>query len=120
MISNPSVLELALAAIKAHCSKDNTSTSLTLQAVNAITNAIKLERSLLSVPDHPALNCADNINNALIELEQISSQAESVAIDVGQSIRSGSNVLTCDDQLETIICKLETAASSIRSILPVK
>jgi len=120
MTSNLSVLTLALAAIKAHCSKDNTSMSLTLQAVNAITNALKLEKALSSVPDHPASNCADNINNALIELEQISSQAESVAVNLGQSIRSGSDILICDDQLEAIICKLETAASFIRSILPVK
>lgn len=60
------------------------------------------------------------IHDTLVELDQISSQAESIAVDLRQSAESEriNTVQNCA-QLDTIICRLETAASLIRTLVPV-
>lgn len=108
-----SVLDLALAAIKAHCRNSDQSTQLTVKAVSAIQNAIKLEK-LTRLP-----YALTSVIDALHELDQISSQAEAVAFELSRLVRS-QNVNSAHylAQLDAITCRLETAASSIHGILP--
>ena len=108
-----SVLDLALAAIRAHCSNSDQSAQLTVRAVSAIQNATKLEK-LNQLP-----YTLTSVIDALHELDQISSQAEAVAFELSRLVRSQYvNSTHYLAQLDAITCRLETASSSIRTILP--
>lgn len=104
------VLELALAAIKAHCRKDESATALTIRAVPVLMNAIKLEKAAQASPV-----ISSNLSDIIAELDQISSQAEFVSL----AIRAQDLSPELFKQLETITCRLETAASFIRSSIPI-
>lgn len=104
------VIELALAAIKAHCRKDKSATALTIRSVPVLMNAIKLENAA-----HTSPVTSSNLSDIIAELDQISSQAESVSL----AIRAQDLSPELFEQLETITCRLETAASFIRPSISV-
>lgn len=110
-------LNLALAAIKTLNDKTKLSLSLTHRAITAITNVNRLE-NLAQLPYACSVN-ASGINDSLTELDLIASQAEAIVSNLGRLVRSQQvNPNNYTNQLHEITCRLETAASFIRAILP--